>query len=72
MFLLIIAVAILLILTIGLRLEIDRYKKGLILLNDQVLTLFITAECIRQTINLNSEDIDIFIRNYREELNLEK
>lgn len=71
MFWLCISIIALLVLNISLRLEVDRYKNGLVMLNEQLLNLFIAVECLRKTIKLDSEDIDTFIKNFKEELDID-
>lgn len=71
MIMLCICIVILIVLNINLQLKVDRYKNGLITLNDQLLNLFIAIECIRKTIKLDTEDIDVFIKNFKEELDID-
>lgn len=71
MFLLIIAVAMLLILSVKLRLEVNKHQICIKLLNDQMLILFITMEYFREKLNIDSEEVDTYIKLYKENLNVE-
>ena len=72
MLFLIIAVILLLILSIKLRLETNKHQICIKLLNDQMLILFITMEYFREKLNIDSEEVDNYIKLYKDNLNVEK
>lgn len=72
MFFLIMAVILLLILSIKLRLETNKHQICIKLLNDQMLFLFITMEYFREKLNIGEEELDTYIKLYKENLNVEK